>query len=307
MYGGPARRTSLEPWDRGDGPARERPGCTRTSSALWAGESVTMTVRGRTHMIRARSSPAFTLIELLVVVAVVALLIGILLPALSRAREQSRAAVCLSNVKQIALAFQLYAQEYGAIPGTYWQGAINLDWGGRNNAEYNRNPRAYSHPFDASVLRRYAGEVNRILECPTGQREANTFYDYTVIIRLAGVRVDVPWYMTYREDPSRSDSIDVRFPAIPLLIEEDFFFYNQANDDGSFANLDQFGDRHHGSGSIGYLNGSAGRFRPPKGGGAEIEEPRDLTCRGLKLWANGRSYEVWRSNAREFGWANRPK
>ncbi|MBN2445508.1 MAG: prepilin-type N-terminal cleavage/methylation domain-containing protein [Phycisphaerae bacterium] len=60
--------------------------------------------------IRSRAS-AFTLIELLVVVAIIALLISILLPSLSAAREQAKAAVCKSGLHQLALATTYYAEE----------------------------------------------------------------------------------------------------------------------------------------------------------------------------------------------------
>ena len=69
-----------------------------------------------------RKRRAFTLIELLVVVAIIALLLSILTPALNKVKEAGRKVVCNSNVRQLGAAYTMYAQMYGGrfVPQEVW-------------------------------------------------------------------------------------------------------------------------------------------------------------------------------------------
>lgn len=250
---------------------------------------------------------AFTLIELLVVIAVIALLIGLLFPALKQARERARTVVCRSNIRQLSIAMFTYATDFGQIPGAYWEGGINLDWCGKNNVRYWQNPDEWLHPMETSPLYKYVSEDEDILGCPTAQREANLLYDYTMIIRMAGARTDLIWRMSYPLRPESYNSEREYFHALPLLVEENRYWYNSQNDDGSFANRDQWSTRHQGESAVSYLDGSAGPFAPPNGGIEELQQPEDMETRDLRLHVGSRTYSVWYGEAGQYGWVNNPR
>jgi len=74
---------------------------------------------------------AFTLIELLVVIAIIAILMAILMPALQRAREQGKRAACENNLKQLSLAWIMYADENDdrLVNGAAGYSNVDTSWG----------------------------------------------------------------------------------------------------------------------------------------------------------------------------------
>ena len=114
---------------------------------------------------RGRSVAAFTLVELLVVIGIIALLISILMPALSRAREQANAVKCLSNIRQVGTALYMYANENrGYYPfGARGDVVYREDWIYWQDTEL-RGPGTL---VDQSPIARYIGNFNpELLRCP---------------------------------------------------------------------------------------------------------------------------------------------
>lgn len=151
-----------------------------------------MRLQDRESLSRQRS--AFTLAELLVVIAVIAILAALLLPALSRTREKSRATQCVSNLRQWGLAFRMYADDNTDFLPRRGHGVQPLFQIDRREDWFNALPPYFAlPPFQQLVTgsNRPVAHSQSVFICPTASDPGETYFlPYGMNMNLS------PWFLS---------------------------------------------------------------------------------------------------------------
>ncbi|MDF2440778.1 MAG: hypothetical protein JWN98_1762, partial [Abditibacteriota bacterium] len=244
---------------------------------------------------RPHTRSGFTLVEMLIVLVIIAILAGILLPVLARAREGGRTAACSSNLKQLGIAFAQYAQDAGGrYPGAgnfqrwkpgngHWVAGIDIDSASDAGAPVSKLAKLTA-PFAATGK---AAEIEKgalfpytknaeVYMCPSNEDAETKRLSYSMNCGVSGLH-----------------SVRLREPAVTVLLVDEYRTsdaYFWAVDMGT--STDALTQDHNGGGNLLFADGHVKFFNYssfPLDDGKDIETGTPTEGLLNKSWYPGKT------------------
>jgi len=210
---------------------------------------------------------AFTLIELLVVIAIIAILAAIIFPVFSSVRENARRTACLSNEKQLGLAFTQYTQDFDeSLPSQSCGGAGVNQMGWVLYTTFGSGATAAVYDVTKGNLYSYV-KSKQVYVCPddtAGQTAGNSYATNGCLAAgnacMAGVGAGK--VLAAIDSPTQTMLLNEEVDGIGL---------NAATDDGYFQlGSNTFQGRHRGGSNVEFVDGHAKYYGAPNGIGASL-------------------------------------
>lgn len=212
--------------------------------------------------VRSRS-PGFTLIELLVVIAIIAILAGMLLPALARAKQGAKQTHCLSNQRQVGLALILYENDHARLPPRASQvfdfmNPKSADW--RNNCLYQLGQLIQGKGTNlksSSVFICPSAKKPEIAALTPTALSGTSYLPNSAVMELSTTRVPNPSQITTVQESSWL----ISYTALRPAVAEDFGLGGASDytywHDGASASTEIYSILHHNGANHAFLDGHA--------------------------------------------------
>jgi prepilin-type N-terminal cleavage/methylation domain-containing protein len=215
---------------------------------------------------------AFTLVELLVVIGVIVLLVAVLLPVLSKVREQGLAVLCQNNQRTLWHADLVFAADNeGHLVGNQYDTANSVfahrDWlRGSDNTST-----GWQNAPQAGTLWGYVRDARTYL-CPTRDHasgigtlndldaSSNGQFDYAIFLSFAGAKLEHLPSVATATDPTTGTLETI---LAPMVVEEQPESINKTNVEGGHANTDHLAHNHRGGAFYIATDGSAQFYIEP--------------------------------------------